>query len=200
MKDCGTGSHGTHLRRSINYILNDAKTQNGNLVGGVNCQPDYAYEQMRSTKEKFGKNSKRQGYHFVLSFVKGEVTPEVAYEITSKFINEFIGNKYEAVFAVHDNTEHVHSHIVFNSVSFVDGSKYHYKKGDWKSIIQPITNRICEEYGLSSLELDDEIANDKSKEWSLRRDGEFVWSDMIRRDIDACILQAGNIDEFATLL
>ena len=58
MKDCGSGQHGTHLKRSIKYILNDEKTQNGNLVGGVNCQPDFAYEQMRATKEKFGKNSK----------------------------------------------------------------------------------------------------------------------------------------------
>ena len=206
MKDCGSGQHGTHLKRSIKYILNDEKTQNGNLVGGVNCQPDFAYEQMRATKEKFGKNSKRQGYHFVLSFVKDEVTPELAYEITEKFINEFIGGRYEAVFAVHDNTEHVHSHIVFNSVSFIDGRKYHYKKGDWQSIIQPITNRICKEYGLSCLNLDDEKANrveaksGRVREWSDRRDGAFVWSEMIRRDIDACILQADDMESFVALL
>ena len=137
-----------------------------------------------------------------MSFVKDEVTPELAYEITEKFINELIGGKYEAVFAVHDNTEHVHSHIVFNSVSFIDGRKYHYKKGDWQSIIQPITNRICKEYGLSCLNLDDEKANrveaksGRVREWSDRRDGAFVWSEMIRRDIDACILQADDMESF----
>lgn len=56
---------------------------------------------------------------------------------------------------VHDNTAHVHSHIVFNSVSFVDGKKYRYEKGDWAKYIQPITNKLCQEYGLSIIDVDD---------------------------------------------
>ena len=204
MKDCGNAHHGMHLKRSIKYIFNETKTQNGRLIGATNCQPDYAYEQMKATKERYGKNSKRQGYHFVLSFEKGEVSPDLAYEITGKFVEEFLGKKYEAVFAVHDNTEHIHSHIVFNSVSFVDGRKFHYKQGDWEKIIQPITNRICMEYGLSYIDLDNERTTVKdrknNREWYVQKDGEFVWSEMIKRDIDACILQSSSFDEFISML
>ena len=200
MKDCGKSYHGMHLKRSIDYITVPEKTQNGRLVGSVNCTVGNAFEQMRETKIKFEKNNQRQGYHIVLSFKEGEVDPDIAFEITEKFVNEYVGGRYEAVFAVHDNTDHIHSHIIFNSVSFVDGMKYHYSKGDWEKEIQPITNRLCAEYGLSVLELDREHANSEYKEWSVQRDGRFVWGDMIKRDIDTCILQAVTFDSFLSLL
>lgn len=202
MKDSGSGFHGRHLRRSINYILNPDKTQDSRLIGGVNCQPDMAFEQMKETKRKFGKIDQRQGYHIVLSFKEGEITPETAYEITEKFIEQYLRNQYEVVFSVHDNTDHIHSHIVFNSVSCIDGRKYHYKKGDWEKEIQPITNRLCEEYGLSILEIGDEKSDPDSgyQNWSVNRDGPFVWSDMIKRDLDACILQNNTFDDFLVML
>lgn len=202
MKDSGSGFHGRHLRRSINYILNPDKTQEGRLIGGVNCQPDMAFEQMKETKRKFGKIDQRQGYHIVLSFKEGEITPDTAYEITEKFIEQYLRNQYEVVFSVHDNTDHIHSHIVFNSVSCIDGRKYHYKKGDWEKEIQPITNMLCEEYGLSILEIGDEKSDpDRGyQNWSVNRDGPFVWSDMIKRDLDACILQNNTFDDFLIML
>jgi hypothetical protein len=92
---------------------------------------------------------------------------------------------------------------VFNSVSFVDGKKYRYEKGDWAKYIQPITNRLCEEYGLSIIDVEDEIPgrhHDSYQEWNEQRDGRFVWSDMIKRDLDACILQADTFEEFLGLL
>lgn len=202
MKDSGSGFHGRHLRRSINYILNPDKTQDGRLIGGVNCQPDMAFEQMKETKRKFGKIDQRQGYHIVLSFKEGEITPDTAYKITEKFIEQYLRNQYEVVFSVHDNTDHIHSHIVFNSVSCIDGRKYHYKKGDWEKEIQPITNMLCEEYGLSILEIGDEKSDpDRGyQNWSVNRDGPFVWSDMIKRDLDACILQNNTFDDFLVML
>lgn len=93
--------------------------------------------------------------------------------------------------------------IVFNSVSFVDGKKYRYEKGDWAKYIQPITNRLCQEYGLSIIDVDDEKKerqHESYKEWSEYREGNFVWSDMIKRDLDACILQAKDYEEFLELL
>ena len=104
---------------------------------------------------------------------------------------------------VHDNTAHVHSHIVFNSVSFVDGKKYRYEKGDWAKYIQPITNKLCQEYGLSIIDVDDgnkEKEHESYKDWSEYREGSFVWADMIKRDLDSCILQAGNYEQFLELL
>uniref|UniRef100_UPI001F3120CE relaxase/mobilization nuclease domain-containing protein n=1 Tax=Roseburia hominis TaxID=301301 RepID=UPI001F3120CE len=203
MKDCGGHFHGKHLKRSLDYVMNPEKTQDGRLVGAINCQADAAFEQMKETKRKFGKVDKRQGYHIILSFKENEVNPDTAFEITQRFVEEYLGKSYEAVYVVHDNTEHVHSHIVFNSVSFVDGKKYRYEKGDWAKYIQPITNRLCEEYGLSIIDVDDgskEKQHESYKDWSEYREGSFVWADMIKRDLDACILQAVDYQQFLDLL
>jgi len=206
MKDCGGNYHGKHLKSSLDYVMNLEKTQNGRLVGGINCQPDIAFEQMKETKQKFNKVGKRQGYHLILSFKENEVDPDTAFQITEKFAYEYLGKSYEAVFVVHDNTDHVHSHIVFNSVSFLDGKKYRYEKGDWAKDIQPITNRLCKEYGLSIIDIEEEMRDGKRKssehykEWNEHRDGNFLWSDMIRRDIDACILQASDYESFLELI
>ena len=203
MKDCGGHFHGKHLKRSLDYVMNPEKTQDGRLVGSINCQVDSAFEQMRATKRKFGKVDKRQGYHIILSFKEDEVNPDTAFEITRRFVEEYLGKSYEAVYVVHDNTAHVHSHIVFNSVSFVDGKKYRYEKGDWAKYIQPITNKLCQEYGLSIINVDDgskEKEHESYKDWSEYREGSFVWADMIKRDLDSCILQAGNYEQFLELL
>ena len=203
MKDCGGHFHGKHLKRSLDYVMNPEKTQNGRLVGAINCQVDSAFEQMKATKRKFGKVDKRQGYHIILSFKEDEVNPDTVFEITRRFVEEYLGKSYEAVYVVHDNTAHVHSHIVFNSVSFVDGKKYRYEKGDWAKYIQPITNKLCQEYGLSIIDVDDgskEKEHESYKDWSEYREGSFVWADMINRDLDSCILQAGNYEQFLELL
>ena len=183
--------------------MNPEKTQGGRLVGAINCQADMAFEQMMDTKKQFGKTDKRQGYHIILSFKEDEVEPDRAFEITQKFAAEYLGDAYEAVFVVHDNTDHVHSHIVFNSVSFVDGKKYRYEKGDWAKYIQPITNKLCQEYGLSIIDVEDgskEKQHENYKDWSEYREGGFVWADMIKRDLDACILQANDFSGFLELL
>lgn len=203
MKDCGGHFHGKHLKRSLDYVTNPEKTQDGRLVGAINCQVDSAFEQMKATKRKFGKVDKRQGYHIILSFKEDEVNPDTAFEITRRFVEEYLGKSYESVYVVHDNTAHVHSHIVFNSVSFVDGKKYRYEKGDWAKYIQPITNKLCQEYGLSIIDVDDgskEEEHESYKDWSEYREGSFVWADMIKRDLDSCILQAGNYEQFLELL
>ena len=204
MKDSGSSYHGQHLKISIDYVMNPEKTQEGRRVGAINCQPENAFEQMRATKRIFMKEDKRQGYHFIISFKEDEVDTDVAFEITEKFVKEYMGDRYEAVYVVHDNTDHIHSHIIMNSVSFVDGKKYRYEKGDWAKYIQPITNRLCKEYGLSVIDLEEERGNKKNsehyKEWNEIRDGKFVWSDMIKRDIDACILQSNDYEGFKELL
>ena len=173
MKDSGNSFHARHLKRALDYVMNPEKTQGGRLVGAINCQADMAFEQMIDTKKQFGKTDKRQGYHIILSFKEDEVEPDRAFEITQKFVAEYLGDAYEAVFVVHDNTDHVHSHIVFNSVSFVDGKKYRYEKGDWAKYIQPITNKLCQEYGLSIIDVEDgskEKQHENYKDVELRDD------------------------------
>lgn len=200
--DCGSGYAGKHLKQSLDYIAEEHKTGKGKWVSSVNCQVDSAYEQMRQTKVQFGKTDQRQGYHMIISFVEGEVGAQTAFEVIGKFVKEYLEQDYEAIYSVHDNTDHVHGHIIFNSVSFRTGRKYRYEKGDWAKKIQPITNRLCEEYGLSTIEISDDRArsSENYKEWNDFRDGKFVWADMIKRDIDACIMQAATYESFLSML
>lgn len=192
------GDIAAHLKHSINYICNEAKTENGILAGGINCLPDSAFEQMIQTKEMFGQTGKRQGYHFVISLKPGEGTKEQMYEIIRRFAEEFLGGEYEAVYSVHVDQEHLHGHLVFNSVNMVTGRKYDYKKGDWKRIIQPITNRLCEEYGLSIVpaEYSKNPVNMNRREW----EKEQSWSEFIDGDMKYCKSRAKSLDEFLFLM
>ncbi len=200
--DCGAGYAGKHLKQALDYITVPEKTGGGRFVGSLNCQQEQVYEQMRQTKEQFQKTDQRQGYHLIISFVEGEVDADTAFEVIGKFAKEYLGKDYEALYAVHDNTDHIHGHIIFNSVSFRDGRKYRYKKGDWAKEIQPITNRLCEEYGLSTIEISEDRAkkSENYKEWNDFRDGKFVWADMIKRDIDAAIIQSATYESFLSVL
>ncbi|MEY8518666.1 relaxase/mobilization nuclease domain-containing protein [Lachnospiraceae bacterium 29-84] len=200
--DCGAGYAGKHLKQALDYITVPEKTGGGRFVGSLNCQQEKVYEQMRQTKEQFGKTDQRQGYHLIISFVEGEVDADTAFEVIGKFAKEYLGKDYEALYAVHDNTDHIHGHIIFNSVSFRNGMKYRYKKGDWAKEIQPITNRLCEEYGLSTIEISEDRAkkSENYKEWNDFRDGKFLWADMIKRDIDAAVLRSATYESFLSVL
>ena len=171
-------------------------------MSAVNCQPERAFRQMASTKEDFGKTDKRQGYHIIISFEEEKLDPAVAFEIVGKFVDEFLGAGYEAVYAVHDNTAHTHGHILFNSVNCITGKKFRYEKGDWAKVMQPITNRLCEEYGFSTIDIEAEEKKKHSnyKDWNETQGKQSVRTEMIRRDLDACIMQAGTYEEFLDLL
>ena len=86
--DCGNGYHGKHLKAAIDYIKNEEKTDGGRLVGGINCQPDFAYDKMKNTKVKFGKIDKRQAYHFIISFEEDNIDDDTAFKITERFAKE----------------------------------------------------------------------------------------------------------------
>lgn len=198
MKSAEHGNVSAHLKHSIAYICNEGKTENGSLVGGINCLPDFAYEQMIGTKEMFGQTGGRQGYHFIISLKPGEGTKEQMYEITRRFAEEFLGGEYEGVFSVHTDKDHLHGHLVFNSVNMVTGRKYAYKKGDWKNVIQPITNRLCEEYGLSivAAEYSKDPVNMNRKQWEKEQSrGDFITGDM-----QYCRNKAESFEEFVFLM
>lgn len=187
-----------HLQNALEYIQNPDKTEKLFLVGSVNCLPETAFDQMMDTKKLFQKTNKRQGYHIVLSLKPGEGTPEIAFDMARRFTEEFLGDKYETVYAVHIDKDHIHSHIVWNSVSLLDGRKYDYKKGDWKHIIQPITNKLCKEYGLSIIEAEyvKNSQNLSRKEWQY----EQILKEMIHRDAMFCASYAGSMEHFLFLM
>ena len=126
MKASGKARMDIHLKHAVNYILQPKKLGDANLAGGINCLPDTAYEQMKSTKQMFGKAGGRQGYHFVLSLKPGEGTPEIMYDIAIRFAETAFGGEYETVVAVHTDRNHLHAHIIINSVNMVTGYKFQY--------------------------------------------------------------------------
>ena len=197
----GAGKKGkitNHLKHALDYIMNESKTESGVLVGGWNCVPKFAFEQMVGTKELYGKMGGRQGYHFVISCPPGEGTPEQLLELMREFAQEFLGEDYEAVYSVHADKEHCHGHLVFNSVNMNTGKKYEYKKGDWKHQIQPITNRLCEKYGLSIMpaEYSKDPVNMNRKQW----EKEQSWSGFIEADVKYCRGVADDYAHFIYLL
>lgn len=187
-----------HLKQAIAYILKPEKLGDANLVGGINCLPEKAYEMMKATKKMFQKTGGRQGYHLVISLRPGEGTPEQMYDIAMRFAEELLHNEYEAVVAVHTDREHLHAHIVLNSVNMVNGYKFQYHNGDWKAIIQPITSRLCEEYGLDIMpaEYSKDPKNMSRPEW----ERENSYTTLIKDDVSYCALLAEDERHFIYLL
>ena len=107
MKDSGNSFHARHLKRALDYVMNPEKTQGGRLVGAINCQADMAFEQMMDTKKQFGKTDKRQGYHIILSFKEDEVESDRAFEITQKFVAEYLARKAADAFMKEKGAEKV---------------------------------------------------------------------------------------------
>ena len=198
LNEAHTGNPAAHLKNALSYIQNPEKTEENVLVGSINCLPDTAFEQMMDTKVTFGKTNKRQGYHIIISFAPGEATEEQALDIVARFAQEYLKDKYEAVYAVHNDKKHMHGHIVFNSVSFETGMKHECKKGEWKHRMQPITNRLCKEYGLSIVpaEYVKEPKNLSRKEWEC----EQCFRKMILADAEFCQSQAGSFEHFIFLM
>lgn len=131
MKQAKSGYMAKHLANGLKYIMDPDKTENGRYTCGCNCMPDNALQQMLDTKRHFGKMDKRQGYHLIISFEEGGVSEDTAFEIVGQFVKEYLGSDFEAAYAVHNDTEHIHGHIIFNSVRCTTGYKYDYKNGEW---------------------------------------------------------------------
>lgn len=198
MKASGKARIDIHLEHSINYILQPKKLGEANLAGGINCLPEMAYRQMNATKRMFGKTGGRQGYHFVISLKLGEGTPEIMYDIAMRFAEEAFAGEYEAVVAVHTDREHLHAHIIINSVNMVTGYKFQCRDGDWKYKFQPITNKLCEEYGLhiTPAEYSKEPENMARPQW----EREQAFSKWIKQDALFCAISAENMEHFIFLL
>ncbi len=189
----------SHLKNALEYIQNPDKTEECVLVGGINCLPDTAFEQMEETKNIFHKTGKRQGYHVIISFSPEEkVTAEQAMYVLEHFAKDVLGDDYEAVYAVHTDREHMHGHLIWNSVSMTIGKKYNSPKGNWRNHLQPITNKYCDELGLSIMPAEysrnpKNISRDKwEKEMSMK--------EIILRDAKMCAYAAGNVEHFKYLM
>ena len=189
----------SHLKNALEYIQNPDKTEECVLVGGINCLPDTAFEQMKETKNIFHKTGKRQGYHVIISFSPEEkVTVEQAMYVLEHFAKDVLGDDYEAVYAVHTDREHMHGHLIWNSVSMTTGKKYNSPKSNWKNHLQPITNKYCDELGLSIMpaEYSKNPKNISRDKW----EKEMSMKEIILRDAKMCAYAAGNVEHFKYLM
>ena len=189
----------SHLKNALEYIQNPDKTEECVLMGSINCLPDTAFEQMEETKNIFHKNSKRQGYHVIISFSPEEkVTAEQAMYVLEHFAKDVLGDDYEAVYAVHTDREHMHGHLIWNSVSMTTGKKYNSPKGNWKNHLQPITNKYCDELGLYIMpaEYSRNPKNISRDKW----EREMSMKEIILRDAKMCAYAAGNVEHFKYLM
>ena len=202
IKEAKTGLKSAPLKRSLEYIFDEkhdqAKTDGGMWVGGnAGRTAGEAYQTMMDTKAVYGKEAGRQGYHFVISFVKGEITPEKAFSMVQEFCDEYLKDNYDHVFTLHTDRDHLHAHLVFNSVGY-DGYKYRYEKNDWEKYMQPVMNRICRVAGISEISLDD--LEEKRKQRGYMRepplDRKLNWNVIIREDFDHLIEQSDSYESF----
>ena len=191
------GNPSRHLKRAIEYIMNPEKTNDQKYVK-VNqalyvnqINSEQIYERMLHTKRIFGKEWGRQGYHFIISFAdQDHITPEEAVQIIDEIQREYLKDVYECVYAVHDNTEHLHGHLIFNSIDCVKGMKYHYKKGDWEKDILPCVNKVCKKWGLKELRLEERVDQERYGEHKNK------WDDFLRAEIDDMIQEVSTYQEF----
>lgn len=181
----------------IDYAADPSKTDSAihdeniethqQFVTGINCLPTTARDEMQAVKKRFGKEDGVIAYHGYQSFAPGEADPKTAHEIGIRLAKELWGEKYQVVVATHlDKENHLHNHFVVNTVSFVDGIRYHRTGKDYHDM-QVASDNLCREYGLSVIE---NIQYGKSKqygEWRAEQEQRPTWRGFIKADIDEAI-------------
>ena len=139
------------LDHRINYAIYEEKAWHGNmlLASTLNCSaPEYAFEEMQDVKNIYGKDGGILGFSFIQSFDPGEISPEKAHELGVRLAEEYFGSRYQVVIGTHLDHDHIHNHIIINSVSFMDGRKY-LNKLHYLTELRAINGRLCLEQGLS---------------------------------------------------
>lgn len=183
----------------IQYVLNGDKTNEQVFTYRMNCVEGREYQQMKLTKEKYGKTDGVQSYHIIQSFRPGEVTPELALEIAKAFAVEHLAG-YEAVIGVHVDKEHIHAHTVFNSVRASDGSKYHSNAQSYYGQIRVISDQLCREHGLSVIMEGDTHRSMTYIEWLRKQKGQPTFRAMLAADLRQAIQDANDYGHFLMLM
>ncbi len=167
------------------------------LISGVNCNPENASVEMMKVKQHFDKTDGVIAYHGYQSFAKDEVTPELAHYIGVELANRLWGDRHQVVVTTHiDKESHIHNHLIVNTVSFIDGKKYHRTKKDYEMMRQ-ISDELCIENGLSVIQNPQSHSAKSYAEYEAEKKGETTKNDIFRRDIDECISVSTTMNEFA---
>lgn len=186
----------TDLAAVLGYIGNaDKNVSDGTVLEtALNCSLETAYQDMTVTKQRWGKTGGVLGYHLIHSYAPGEVTPRQAHELGVEFARRVLGEKYEVVISTHLDHEHLHCHILFNSVSFVDGRKYQNTFKDYFGDIRGTSNEVSRENGLSTI--DPKGRGRQYAEWEAEESGKPTIRGQVRQDIDVALAHSFTFKSF----
>ena len=189
------------LQDALDYAANRDKTEQSCFESSYACTLETAFADMRQTKERWHKLGGVQGYHLIQSFAAGEVAPELAHRIAKELADRVLGGRYEYVIGTHLNTGHIHSHIVWNSLSCVDGKKYRSNYKSYVTEIRAVSDELCRKYKLSIIGT--ENSNHAAKpyaEWLAEKNGQPTWRTAIRQDVDEAIQQSLTWRQFLSAM
>ena len=184
---------------SLANAVNPDKTDEEVLTAYLNCDKGHTCHQMLATKEAKNNRDGVQYYHLIQSFKPGEITPELALEIAQAFAKEHLAD-YEVVIGVHVDKEHIHAHMIFNSVNQVTGRKYHSNAKSYYQQIRGISDKLCREHGLSVI-----MEGKPSKavsyiEWLRQSKGQPTFRSMLEADLRDAIADANDLGHFFLLM
>ncbi|PKM73483.1 MAG: hypothetical protein CVU91_04130 [Firmicutes bacterium HGW-Firmicutes-16] len=189
----------TTLDGAIAYAINPDKTEQRLFESTLNCgSVKTAYDDMQATKERYGKTDGVLGYHFIQSFRPGEITPEKAHELGVEFADRLFGNRFEAVIGTHLDKQHLHNHVVINSVSFEDGKKLRCNIQTYFKEVQHVSDELCRENGLSVI-----VPKGHGKQyqqWKAEKEDKPTIRGQLQNDIDGLISQSLNFTTFLDAL
>lgn len=208
IKECKGRKKSAHLKNTIAYVCREDKTEGGLWIGGnAGLHPERIYQTILKNKESWGKEGGTQAFHYVLSFPPDcGVDEATAFQITEEFCTALLGGNYLHLFAVHNDKAHLHTHVIFDSVSNVDGYKFHSPRGDWQKRIQPITDKLCATYRLPTLSYEpggDRAGRDYGTWRTDQKQGvkrKYTNFDIIRDDIDEAIDKSESYEAFLSYL
>ncbi len=183
----------------IAYAARESATIQSQLVSGINCSPQNARNEMLNVKRKFEKESGTMAYHGYQSFSEGEVSPELAHQIGVRLATELWGDRYQILVATHtDKDTHIHNHFVINTVSFVDGIKFHRTEQDYQQMVEK-SDALCKEYGLSVLPPSSKKGKTYS-EWSAEKNGKPTFRSITKDDIDRAVKASTTMRDFMRVM
>lgn len=196
-KKCSRVQNKESLEGELDKALNKDQSEQDLFQSAIGCTCDTAFEDMCQIKKIWHKEGGVQGFHLVQSFAAGEVTPELAYQIGQEFAEQLLGGRFQAVISTHLNTKCIHNHIVWNSVSMVDGKKYRSNAKTYITQVRRISDELCRKYYLSVIDTQksEKVAR-PYVQWLAEQNGKPTWKTPIRQDVDAAVLAAFTWNQF----
>lgn len=188
------------IHKVLDYAKQDYKTEQQYYVTGINCEPEFVLMEMKKVKKMFKKEDKILAFHGYQSFKEGEVTPEQAHRIGVQLAEELWGDRFQVIVSTHLNTNHIHNHLVLNSVSFVDGKKFYNNRYTY-GLMRHLNDEICKEYNLSYLEEKKcKKSNINFGNYYLKYEQKNNYSVTAKKDVDFAIRQAETYKDFLSIM